>query len=108
MSSVRQSGNYAGGKYPAKNALDGNPNTFTVSDIQVGGWWEVQFTQPYLIDRVRVLNRKDCCGDRLAGTMVFVDNTMCNSVQGDTRNGQWYTVKCNFPIFGKKIRLRTT
>jgi hypothetical protein len=39
MSSVKQSGNYAGGKYPAKNALDGNPNTFTVSDIKIGGWW---------------------------------------------------------------------
>jgi hypothetical protein len=41
MSSVRQSGNYAGGKYPARNALDGNSNTFTVSEKRVGGWWEV-------------------------------------------------------------------
>jgi hypothetical protein len=57
---------------------------------------------------VRILNRKDCCGFRLAGTMVYVDNQVCQSVPGYTNNGQWYTVKCKQPLFGRKVRLVTT
>jgi hypothetical protein len=57
---------------------------------------------------VRILNRRDCCGGRLAGTKVFVDEQLCGQVQGGTRNGQWYTVKCSKPLFGQKIRIVTT
>jgi hypothetical protein len=64
--------------------------------------------QGYWIDRVRILNRRDCCGGRLAGTKVMVDNQLCGQVPGGTRNGQWYTVKCSKPMYGGKIRLVTT
>jgi hypothetical protein len=71
--SARQSTNYGNNSYPASNAWS-NGSKFTHTNAGVGQWWEVQFNQGYAIDRVRILNRRDCCGGRLAGTKVFVDN----------------------------------
>lgn len=65
-------------------------------------------TQSYWIDRVRILNRRDCCGGRLGGTEVFVGGEKCGQVQGGTKNGQWYEVKCSKPLFGQKIKIVTT
>jgi hypothetical protein len=101
---ARQSTNYGNNSYPASNAFK---NKFTHTNKGVGQWWEVQFTQEYYIDKVKILNRRDCCGNRLSGTKVYVDNQMCGTVPGGARNGQWYTVKCSEPIFGKKVRLVT-
>jgi hypothetical protein len=49
------------------------------------------------------LNRKDCCGDRLASTKVEVDGQLCGTLPSKTENGKWYTVKCQIP--GKKIKV---
>jgi hypothetical protein len=63
--------------------------------------------QGYWIGKVRVLNRRDCCGNRLARTIVTVDGKECGRVQTGTKNGQWYDVTCKSPLFGKTIRLTT-
>jgi hypothetical protein len=60
------------------------------------------------VGRVRILNRKDCCGNRLGGVKVYVDETYCGQVQPNTRNGQWYEVKCSKDILGEKVRLVMT
>jgi hypothetical protein len=61
-----------------------------------------------MVDRVKILNRRDCCGERLAGTKVFIGHKFCGSVAGGTRNGQWYEVKCSGPTWGGKVRLVST
>ena len=81
---ARQSTNYGNNSYPAQNAFRGK---FTHTNAGVGQWWEVPFNRPYAIDRVRILNRRDCCGNRLSGTKVFVDNQYCGAVPGGARNG---------------------
>jgi hypothetical protein len=53
------------------------------------------------------LNRKDCCGARLAGTRVLIGGKLCGKVEEKTANGQWYEVKCKEPIQGKMVRLET-
>jgi hypothetical protein len=63
--------------------------------------------QGYWIDRVRILNRRDCCGRRLEETKVMVDNQLCGKVKPIAKNGQWITVKCSKPMYGGKIRLVT-
>jgi hypothetical protein len=57
-----------------------------------------------LVDRVRVRNRKDCCGNRLDRVKVFIGDQECGSISGRS-NGAWYTVKCSKPLFGNKVRL---
>jgi hypothetical protein len=57
-------------------------------------WWKASFGGNYWIDRVRILNRRDCCGDRLAKTSVLIGNTVCGQVEQGTQNGKWYEVKC--------------
>jgi hypothetical protein len=54
------------------------------------------------------LNRRDCCGQRLKGVKVSVGGTECGTINENTRNGQWYTVKCSRPLRGDKIVLETT
>jgi hypothetical protein len=76
---VRQSTNYGNNSYPATNAWS-NGSKFTHTNKGVGQWWEVKFNQGYFIDRVRILNRRDCCGGRLAGTKVFVGRQECGQV----------------------------
>jgi hypothetical protein len=86
MSSVRQSTNYGNNRFPASNGFS-NGARFSHTNRGVGQWWEVQFNQQYYVDRVKILNRRDCCGGRLARTKVFVDNQVCGEVQNGTRNG---------------------
>jgi hypothetical protein len=62
-----------------------------------------------LIERVRVKNRHDCCGERLNGTKITVDGQDCGTITaGKGSNGKMFDVKCSKPIFGKTIRLTTT
>jgi hypothetical protein len=42
-------------------------------------------SQGYAVGKVRILNRKDCCGARLAGTIVTVDGKECGRVQDGTK-----------------------
>jgi hypothetical protein len=63
---------------------------------------------PVWIWKVRVLNRRDCCGGRLSGTKVMIDNQECGQIQNGTKNGQWYEVKCSKPLRGTTLKLITT
>merc|ERR1712032_1499119 len=60
---VSQSSAYLNDKYPAKNALE---NKFTVTNKGVGMWWRAQFAQEYDFTKVRIKNRANGYGDRLA------------------------------------------
>jgi len=52
------------------------------------------------------LNRRDCCGDRLAGTTVHIGNVLCGTLPGSTATAQWYTVTCATPLSGNNITIR--
>ena len=104
IGSARQSTNYGNNSYPAQNAFKGK---FTHTNAGKGQWWEVQFSRDYWVDRVRIQNRRDCCGNRLSGTKVFIDNQYCGAVPGGAKNGQWYDVKCSKSLYGKKVRIVT-
>jgi len=47
-----------------------------------------------------ILNRKDCCGERISNAQVEIDGKLCGFVPVATVVGQWYTVECEFPILG--------
>jgi hypothetical protein len=103
LTKCSQSSPYGNNSYPCTNAFNTSGNKFTHTNRGVGMWWRAQFGQAYWVDRVRIRNRKDCCGNRLAGTDVFIGTKKCGRVEAGTKNGQWYTVKCQRDIKGDYI-----
>ena len=51
-------------------------------------YWRASFNGgDQFVWKVRILNRRDCCGDRLKGVQVFIGNQMCGQITENTRNG---------------------
>jgi hypothetical protein len=105
FSGATQSSPYANNRFPASNAINGS-GKFTHTNKGVGMWWSVRFRGTYNINRIRIRNRRDCCGGRLAGTRVLVDGKECGRMPGRTQNGRWYEVSCS--LRGSSVKLVTT
>jgi hypothetical protein len=80
-------GSYGNNSYPCTNAFVTNGSKFTHTIKGAGKWWRAEFGQDYWVDRVRIKNRRDCCGDRLSGTEVRIGNELCGKVEAGTKNG---------------------
>jgi hypothetical protein len=93
---------YSGSSYKAEWALEGGKRT-AITANGVGNWWKASFVGgPRRVERVRVKNRHDCCGERLTGTKITIDGEFCGTIPA-TGNGQWAEVKCARPLLGKEI-----
>jgi len=91
----------------AENALDAATNTMAHTKGGKGHWWSAQFEAGSKeVTEVRITNRLDCCGDRLAGTTVYVGDTLCGTVEDNTVNGAIYTVTCAAPLTGNQVTIR--
>ena len=47
---------------PAELAVDGNFHTISVTDSTAEAWWSLRICKYGVIARVKVWNRRDCCG----------------------------------------------
>ncbi|XP_070555887.1 uncharacterized protein [Ptychodera flava] len=80
--------------YPAgaQNAVDGNTDSNWSSKScthtlqEQNPWWKVDLQNIYKVDEVVIINRKDCCSERLEGAIVRVgsssditSNTQCGN-----------------------------
>lgn len=70
--------------FPCTNAFDPSGDKFTHTNHEVGANWSAEFGGLFLINRVRILNRKSCCGSRLAGTEVSINGQVCGLVEDGT------------------------
>ena len=71
---------YSGSSYKADWALKGGNKT-AITAIGVGNWWKASFTGgKAFIEKVRVKNRHDCCGERLTGTKITIDGKFCGTI----------------------------
>ncbi|MDD2598787.1 MAG: lamin tail domain-containing protein [Kiritimatiellae bacterium] len=71
---VSQSSNFGGSAYPASNAIDNDPNTFTHTDDIANSYWMATFLQPTPVDRIELVNRNSCCDNRMNGLVLrFLD-----------------------------------
>lgn len=61
----------------------------------------------HVVHKVEIKNRGDCCGQRLALTIVMIGNVECGKLPKRTENGKWYTVTCTTPIQGGMVKLIT-
>ena len=64
----------------------------TLNDDE-GPWWKAQFAEPITVTKVKILNRGDCCGGRLSGVKIFIDDNLCGKLK-NPKQGNWVTVKC--------------
>ena len=60
---------YNGGAYPASNCVDGDMGTFCVNEGP-GGWLEIDMGSLYPIGKIEVVNRLDCCSNRIVGASI--------------------------------------
>ncbi|MFP6907079.1 MAG: CotH kinase family protein, partial [Verrucomicrobiota bacterium] len=68
-----QSSNWnAQNSFPASFGLDGNTGNFTHTADAVDSWWQVVLDQAFMIERVEVVNRANCCAARLGGLTLRV------------------------------------
>jgi len=89
------------GGVPARpvQAGDGNSNwngnTCSHTQNSANEWWRVEFDGSKAINTVQILNRSDCCRERLSGVEIRIgdgpnpnDNELCGTVSDDrARNG---------------------
>lgn len=69
QATASQSSDFPG--YPASNALDGNPDTFSHTQSAADSWWEMDLGEECTITKVVVVNRR-LYGSRLRGCTVRV------------------------------------
>ncbi|KAM3910373.1 fucolectin-like [Leptodactylus fuscus] len=68
----------------AQNAIDGNregvyrKKSCILTKSEFSPWWRVDLHEPQKIGAVVVVNRKDCCWDRLKGAEVRIGNATRN------------------------------
>lgn len=77
---TRQSSTY-GGYAVASRAVDGNPNgnwggnSVTHTNQDPNAWWQVDLGAEAGIAEIEIINRTDCCADRLRNFYLFVSET---------------------------------
>ncbi|XP_038068540.1 pentraxin fusion protein-like [Patiria miniata] len=69
--------------YPSSKAVDGSSSAILYPDAKCSHtagnsknpWWMVDLGEEHCISKVRILNRGDCCSERLAGANVRAGNS---------------------------------
>lgn len=56
--------------FPAWNALDGDVDTFTHTDVSMELYLDLTLKVPAVVDKVDIIGRTNCCEDRLANASV--------------------------------------
>lgn len=69
----------------AANAIDDNADSFAHTRMGRGHWWKANFTGgSRIVKKVVITNRRDCCGDRLKNTQVFIGKNWCGNLPAYT------------------------
>lgn len=58
--------------YPAAKGNDGIESNFFSTHADPLPWWQVDLGSNVGVSRIQIINRKDCCGDRLKNFKVYV------------------------------------
>ena len=77
---------------------------FTHTNKSTNNWWKTYLDEPMDIKKIEIKNRVDCCGERLAGVKVYVDDKLCGTLPNNTPKNTWFTVTCN-NLKGQRIKL---
>lgn len=64
----------------ANSAIDGNETTFSSTTNEPNPWWQVDFPRDIDITNISIINRKDCCQERLKNFTVSLFDHQGNNV----------------------------
>ena len=67
---TRQYGDFVG-----SNIVDGNSNTFGHSQCDSGNYIDIDLGSDIIISRIEIVNRQDCCQDRIVGSYLRLFNS---------------------------------
>ena len=77
--------------FPASQSVDGSSSgnwdskVCTSTLVETDPWWRVDLGRSYLVDEVRILNRVDCCPERLHDFEIRVGEFSLCDVQTQRR-----------------------
>ena len=69
---VTKSSGYQGDSYPSRNIVDGKGNTFVHTSGNEIPWIQVDLGTSLPIYKVVIVNRKDCCKERILGAVLSI------------------------------------
>ncbi|XP_063693608.1 uncharacterized protein LOC134825361 [Bolinopsis microptera] len=71
----------------SSRAVDGNEagawKSGACTHTASAGWWMVDLEDNYIVNKVWVKNRIDCCGDRIDGVKIYVGDVFCGTIKYD-------------------------
>ncbi|XP_022111693.1 uncharacterized protein LOC110990921, partial [Acanthaster planci] len=56
--------------WSANRAVDGDPDTISHTECPSVQWWKIDLQEIYSLTKITLVNRRDCCGERLEGAIV--------------------------------------
>ncbi|XP_076112654.1 uncharacterized protein LOC143080614 [Mytilus galloprovincialis] len=97
-------------RFPASKAVDGVENTFTHTKYQNNPYWSVDLGKTVSVKQINIINRKNCCGNRLKNIAVTVGQNLhkmkhCSNFKGPGKNGQFIVLTCKTPISGRYVKI---
>ncbi|XP_063042591.1 uncharacterized protein LOC134437076 [Engraulis encrasicolus] len=80
-------------------AIDGDPNTYALSQVDSSPTWRVDLERVYQVETVSITNRIDCCPEKLNGAQIHIGsansaNPRC-AVVSMVPPGETYTYSCH-------------
>ena len=109
-------------RYPIENLIDNDEDTFYLSSKipTPYPWVQIELADRKEVEHIKISNRKDCCGWRLAkievrvgdnevstfGRSAISQNELCTRYNGPAQDGEIVWVSCQRPISGKYITIQ--
>ncbi|KAL0963957.1 hypothetical protein UPYG_G00315770 [Umbra pygmaea] len=93
-----QSSQYDNSYAHASNAIDGNRNSnyfdgsCTHTKAQAYSWWRVDLLKQYKINTVIIVNRGDCCPERLNGAEIRIGDSLYSNGNNNPRCAVIYSI----------------
>jgi len=85
-----------------KKSTQWSSGTCTHTAATTGNWWMVDLEDNFLVEKIKITNRGDCCRDRINGAKVYVGDELCGEIEysGITNT---YSMKCG--MVGNFVRI---
>ncbi|MCK6521750.1 CotH kinase family protein [Myxococcota bacterium] len=100
-------------------AVDGDPSTFShTADADLLPWWQVDLGANYAITRVELVNRFDCCAERLYnivisvldadGEPVWASELLNPTLEGESPTSPGRVLAVDLSAYGTSVRVDKT
>eukprot|EP00116_Pleurobrachia_bachei_P000230 sb/3460492/ len=76
--------------------------TCTHTAATTGNWWMVDLEDNFLVEKIKITNRGDCCRDRIDGAKVYVGDELCGTIEYSGLKNT-YTLDCG--MVGSFVRI---